>query len=276
MYLAEIHGKIPSRFKRMEDLLTSNIFSFFKYTDRQIFLKRYLELLDIRIAQNEADKAEFRFWPRFDDETEPDLVLVVGPHYLLFEAKYFSDFGVETKTRKAQLIREIEGGMKEARNEDKHFQIIAITADHYYKTDRFTSIPSKYHHLFKWTNWQLVTAFIHDILDKNSEISVTDHAFASDLYSLLVKKNLRDYLGTQIFLDLNPGLTPIESVFFDYKTASFRGDFIGFINSLQFESKIRPEIMNIIEKNQKGIFTVFDNPPGIIKWHGKVFFEGKT
>ena len=119
MYLAEIHGKIPSSFERLEDLLTSNIFSFFKYTDRQSFLKKYLELLDIGITDNEAHEAEFRFWPRFDDDTEPDLVLVVGPHYLLFEAKYFSDFGIETDNRKAQLIREIEGGMMEAKNEGK-------------------------------------------------------------------------------------------------------------------------------------------------------------
>lgn len=275
MYLAEIHGKIPSKFRRLEDLLTSNIFSFFKYTNRHTFLKKYLELLDIRITNNEADTAEFRFWPRFDDDTEPDLVMVVGPHYILFEAKYFSDFGVETKSRKAQLIREIEGGLKEVRNEGKHFQIIAITADHYYKNDRFSTVPSKYRHLFKWTNWQLVTAFLHDILEGDAKISVTDHAFASDLYNLLVKKNLRDYLGTQIFLNLKLGLTPTEFVFFDYMTASFRGDFIGFLNSLQFETKINPEMMKLIGETQKRIFTVFDEHPGLKKLDGKIFFERK-
>ena len=246
MYLAEIHGKLPSGMVRMEDLLTSNIFSFFKYSDRNIFLKEYLKIIGIELSSREAEDAEFRFWPRFDDDTEPDLVVAAGPHYLLFEAKYLSGFGTETESRKAQLIREIEGGMMEARNEDRDFRMIAITADHYYKKEQFSIIPEKYIRFFKWTNWQLVTAFLHSVFEGNLKISATDLAFAKDLYSLLVKKNLRDYIGKSIFYNLKMDLTETEIVFFDPRTAIFRGDFIGFVNSLQFEVKVKPELLSIL------------------------------
>ena len=274
MYLAEIHGKIPPNLERLEDLLTSNIFSFFKYTNRQFFLQKYLRLLDILVTDHEAENAEFRFWPRLDDDTEPDLVLVAGPHYLLFEAKYFSDFGVETENRKAQLIREIEGGMMEARNEGKLFQMIAITADHSYQKDRFSIIPKKYLHLFKWTNWQGITAFLQNTLEENPKISKNNSAFAIDLYRLLVKKNLRDYIGTQIFYNLQMDLTARQIVFFDSKTARFRGDFIGFMNSLQSDKKIRPRSIKIIEKENRRFFAALDEIAHLKETSGNLFFEG--
>lgn len=48
MYLAELYGKLPSRIERMEDILTSNVFSFFKYSTREIFLKGYLNKLGFK------------------------------------------------------------------------------------------------------------------------------------------------------------------------------------------------------------------------------------
>ncbi len=45
MYLAELHGKLSQRIERMENILTSNVFSFFKYSTREIFLKGYLNEL---------------------------------------------------------------------------------------------------------------------------------------------------------------------------------------------------------------------------------------
>jgi len=39
MYLAEICGKLSSKVEGIEDILTSNVFSFFKYSKRTIFLK---------------------------------------------------------------------------------------------------------------------------------------------------------------------------------------------------------------------------------------------
>jgi hypothetical protein len=273
MYLAELHGKIPSRFKRMEDLLTSNIFSFFKYADRQVFLRNYLKQLGIELSPKEVKDAEFRFWPSLDDNTEPDLVIVAGRHYLMFEAKYFSDFGVETDKRKAQLLREIDGGIMDARNEGKVFKLIAITADHYYKKNKFSIITEKQLKFLKWTNWQQITAFLQSILEGVEIISHTDRAFALDLYSLLVKKNLRDYIGISIFDNIQTHLKKTETIFFDPKTAIFRGDFIGFINSLQFTNKIDPNVFKSTKMFKKDYFVNLKCKADLKPYEGTFFFE---
>jgi len=54
---------------RMEDVLTSNVFSFFKYSTRDIFLKGYLKQLGFNVSDQEANEAEFIFWPRFEENT---------------------------------------------------------------------------------------------------------------------------------------------------------------------------------------------------------------
>ena len=35
------------------------------------FLKKYLNKLEFKVSTKEAEKAEFRFWPVFEDGTEP-------------------------------------------------------------------------------------------------------------------------------------------------------------------------------------------------------------
>ncbi|GAH35154.1 unnamed protein product, partial [marine sediment metagenome] len=177
MYLAELHGKLPSRIERMEDILTSNVFSLFKYSTREIFLQGYLNKLGFNISNQEANEAEFIFWPRFGDNTEPDLVLIVGDYYLLIEAKYFSDFAED------QIQREIRGGEIEAKNYGKDFKLIAITADYYYKEDKFrVLIPLDFIPHFKWTNWQQVSAFLYSVLENRKNIKKQERDFALDLY----------------------------------------------------------------------------------------------
>jgi len=143
MYLAELRGKLSFRIERMEDVLTSNVFSFFKYSSRDIFLKKYLNKLGFNVSNREAEEAEFRFWPVFEDGTEPDLVITVGNYYLLIEAKYFSEFSAGAKKDENQLLREIRNGKLDAKNYNKEFYLIAITADYYYKKEKFEVIPAK-------------------------------------------------------------------------------------------------------------------------------------
>ena len=160
MYLAELHGKLSSKVERKEDILTSNVFSFFKYSSRDIFLKGYLKELGLGdLEDKDVKEAEFLFWPKYDDRTEPDLVIIVGKYYLLFEAKYHSWFGEETETREKQLEREIKGGKLEAKNYQKEFILFAITAD-YYENEKIKLILRRYKGLMKWTNWQLVSRVI--------------------------------------------------------------------------------------------------------------------
>ncbi len=71
MYLAEIQGKLSQRNENKEDILTSNVFSFFKYADRTIFLYHLItKSLGIDITKKDAQCAEFHFWPRYDDNTD--------------------------------------------------------------------------------------------------------------------------------------------------------------------------------------------------------------
>jgi hypothetical protein len=93
MYEAELRGKLSTNLQTSEDILTSNVFSFFKYSDRKVFLQQYLHQLGIDVSRQDVKSAQFIFWPRFDDQTEPDLVLIVGNYYILVEAKYSSSFG---------------------------------------------------------------------------------------------------------------------------------------------------------------------------------------
>ena len=83
MIIAELNGKIPSKLDDKEDILTSNVFSFFKYSDRQL-LKKYLFQLGIEVTLTESKNAEFIFWPSYDDGTEPDLIIICGDNYILF------------------------------------------------------------------------------------------------------------------------------------------------------------------------------------------------
>jgi len=228
MIPAALNGKISSSLIRSEDILTSNIFSFFKYAKRTTYLKSLLALHAIYPADEELKTAEFRFWPRYDDSTEPDIVIIVGNYYLLFEAKHLSDFGAETVTRKGQIDREIEGGMNEAHSLEKEFLFIAITSDYNKPTMILDQFCCGDNATIRWMNWQAVASLLLNILEKDSVIP--DRSFAEDLYQLLDKMKLRSFLP---FNRINVELViPPEHIFFSARSAQFRGDFIGFEKAL--------------------------------------------
>ena len=235
MYQAELRGKLSSKQEMMEDLLTSNVFSFFKYSNRKVFLKPYLQTLDIQVTDRDVENADFQFWPSFESKTEPDLVLLVGNYYLLFEAKYFSDFDGGNEFRDHQLKREIQAGKLEAENLQKEFILIAITADYFYKPNKFSVIDAEVaNRCFRWTNWQTVTRVLLNILEDTPPISNQELEFGNDLYSLLIKKNLREFHGLgAITLPSVTDKAPVpERIFFDSKTGKYRGDFLGFETAL--------------------------------------------
>lgn len=271
MYLAELHGKLSSRVERMEDVLTSNVFSFFKYSSRDIFLRNYLNELGFEVTVKDAEEAEFRFWPVFEDGTEPDLVIIVGKYYLLIEAKYFSGFGEKTVTTDNQLKREIKGGQLEAFSYSKEFYLIAITADYYYKKDKFVVIPQEFHPHFKWTNWQLVSSFLDNILSSNPNIKGSEQDFSLDLYNLLDKKHLRSF---QSITYNGPLLKDYSSIFFNARTAKLRGDFIGFIDSLSLTKELKPVGKTVFFSSTKRIFKSLSKLEKLKQIKSPVFFKG--
>ncbi|MDD5070424.1 MAG: hypothetical protein PHV17_06810 [Candidatus Omnitrophica bacterium] len=256
MYLVETHGKLSKDNENKEDILTSNVFSFFKYAPRQIFLKRLLNHFGIEVSDKEAKSAEFIFWHRFQDNTEPDLVLVAGNYYLLIEAKYFSGFGQKTKITESQLSREVYGGMLEAKSMGLKFKLIAVTADYSYKESKFNEIPKEFTSDFIWTNWQNITVLISDILENKTGINPEVRLMAQDLCDLLIRKGLRNFQGL-CFIKVSKKIKRLESLFFMAQTASRRGSFIGYVDALSPEHRI----------NRNKEFIYFK--------HGNLFFQGQ-
>jgi hypothetical protein len=228
MLLAALNGKVPSILIKSEDILTSNVFSFFKYAKRTTYLKSLLAFHAIYPTDEELKTAEFRFWPRYDDSTEPDVVIIVGNYYLLFEAKHLSDFGAETEIRRGQVDREIEGGKNEAHSLEKKFLFIAITSHYNKPTMTLDQFCYGDNAIIHWMNWQAVASLLLDILEKDS--GIPDRPFAEDLYNLLDKMKLRSFLP---FQRINAEIAvPPEYIFFSARSAQFRGDFIGFEKAL--------------------------------------------
>jgi len=251
MYAAELHGKLPSKIARSEDILTSNVFSFLKYAKRSVYLREFLLLLNIVPSEQELVEAEFLFWPNYEDGTEPDVVLLIGNYYLLFEAKYHSDFGKETATQQQQLIREIEGGMNEAKSLNREFTLIAITADYTEPKQKFARIIPQYADSIYWINWQALAQILLQRLE-NSYEDTQDILFAHDLYNLLAFKKLRSFRQFQKLLNIFTSKTIPETIFFS-ASARFRGDFWGFEKILSAQPRISPVPQSIfyIPKNIK-------------------------
>ena len=270
MYLAELHGKLSSKTERMEDILTSNVFSFFKYSNREIFLKKYLKSLGFNASTKDAEEAKFIFWPRYEEHTEPDLVIMVGKYYFLIEAKYFSDFSLGNKEIRSQIEREIECGSRDADNYGLKFHFVAITADYFYKEDKFAVIPKEFVSNFRWTNWQGVTSFLEKTIGINRNLSSWECNFGLDLFNLLDKKNLRAFHGINKISRENVKLKSYDSIFMETKTVKFRGDFIGFLESLSVDKRLVP-IARVFFGSYKFWETL--KQKNKIKEHTNIFWE---
>ena len=230
MYWAELKGKVPGRVAKSEDTLTSNVFSFLKYADREMFLGPFLERLDVVVPKQDLSEAEFLFWPVYPDRTEPDVVIVVGDYYLLFEAKYGSGFGEATDGRASQLKREHTQGSAEAKNLGKQFRMFALT-EHYARPERVLAgraVASNQY--FRWINWQSITVLLLEALDAGG-LRPEVESFAGDLCALLDKRRLRPFRSlSQVAFD---GLETVPpDLFFPARNATHRGHFIGFSGTI--------------------------------------------
>lgn len=233
MITAELRGKLSRNTERMEDILTSNVFSFLKYSDRSKCLRSYLRSeFGLEISKRDAREAEFRFWYTYEDGTEPDVVLVVGNFYLLFEAKYLSGFGEGDATKDSQPLREAKHGLEDAELLRKNFLFVAMTADFYFKENRAFIVPEEFAPYIRWTSWQNFAAFLGALLEKGVLTESHEREFATDLYELLDRKNLRGFHGFGSLERASVQADKQKYCFYDASTSTSRGAFIGFPEAL--------------------------------------------
>jgi hypothetical protein len=271
MYIAELHGKFHPNEERKEDILTSNVFSFFKYAKREVFLNDLLSLLGIQVEKAKLADAVFNFWPSYEDGTEPDLVVIVGNYYLLFEAKFHSGFGTGLELDKYQVLREIKGGELEALNMGKEFKFIAVTA-HYAKHKFIEENPYINTLNYQWINWHQIALLVFNVLSRDETLDAETASFAEDLYALLLRMNLRKFAGIEVLTSLENFHSLPENLFFDPTTSEYRGDFIGFIKTLSLLPKIFPTTESIIFRRKPTYFS-FTEKEYSIKKIDTIFFE---
>ena len=226
MFQAELNGKLPSSASDREDVLTSNVFSFLKYSHRPTYLRKFLRLAGLNIKASELHRVKFEFWPNYDDGTQPDVIIETDDYYLLVEAKYFSDVAEEDGNPAGQLIREFETGAMEARNRAKSFHLLLLTDDATRPSRLLAQMPASFQNNTSWTNWQAIAQMISVVIESLGT-GAPDYEFASDLYELLDCKHLR---GFKSFAQVKiiPFHSKNSQIFFAAQTASFRGAFIGF------------------------------------------------
>jgi len=270
MYIAEIRGKLSEGIEDKEDVLTSNVFSFFKYAPRKIFLYKFLKLFDLEISDKDLLETRFDFWPSYEDGTEPDLVIIVGQFYLLIEAKYFSGFGQENDIVCHQLEREYINGLQEATILDKKFVMATITADLFNKPNLFENIDQTIRNELYWINWQRITRILEDIMF-SVKLAKENHDFAKDLFQLLQKKGFRNFIGIERLTKDQKIIQNSNEIFFDISTAKSLGVFQGFSQIYKEEIPDEIEGTGVFYNDKRKIFD-FQNTD-LIGIHNEIFYR---
>lgn len=221
MYQAELHGKLSRTVEEAEDILTSNVFSFYLYSDR-IHLQSLLKSVDLDVTLPEAAGAAFRFWPTFPDNTEPDLVIEVGRYYVLVEAKLHAGYGKDNEHHdRHQLLREARGGRHEAQVVGKEFILLTVTDEPIPHDSVYDVLKGVDRQSWRWTNWSRIAQLL--------ETAPAVGRMGEDLLALLWRKGLKrfdGFTGEQERLDESE-----DSWFFDGGMAEL-GRFRGFADLL--------------------------------------------
>ena len=269
MFAAELGGKLPAGVRQLEDILTSYVFGFLRYSARSVYLSGFLnEVIGLEVTDDQARAAEFRFWPTLPDRTEPDVVLVVGSYYVLFEAKLFAPFDPGNETRLPQLVREANAGLADASRDGKSFVFVAVTNDSCFPRDRFAAIGGTSQSIL-WVNWQSISQMILRVLEEQGP-AAPDHEFARDLVELLDARHLRGYRG---FQEIPLPTLPLQRgpLFLQSDTMDYRGDFLGYPAALMRAATPNPVPSTLFFK--RGHFAL-ESERGVGRPPERVFFEG--
>lgn len=210
MIPAALNGKLPGFITSSEDFLTSAVFGFFKYSDRNIYLRNYLTTLGI---QDSPDDVTFSFWESFPDGTEPDLILSSEQHIILIETKYHAGLG------EGQAEREVTVGKSMAHQVSKNFLYVLVTSDPVYRSSKWLPAERAAGDKFRWQNWQL----IERVISEAYAASLVNRALALDLLLMMRQLGLRSFLPfSQLVghIDSAPTRPPL---FFSWEEEEFSG-----------------------------------------------------
>jgi len=233
MLLAQLHRKIPVQFEGMEDVLTSSVFSLFKYLPGEIARSYLAEWARIPSL---SGPLQVDVWPRFptppgfqrpgglaeEDEdpvmrgdTEPDVLITTREWVILIEAKYRSPLDKHFD----QLGREFAVGHQLAKETGRRLRLVVLTGHTLQPlpggVDLVTGLRSALsaasgslgetasdmiggaRESLHWTNWQQ----LYTILAKAScdrDTSNSTRLLLADLCDLLELRGLKPYAAEPI------------------------------------------------------------------------------
>lgn len=234
MTIAEIHGKL-SPCEGMEDLLTSDVFSTFKYLDPNQglvpFIKKSVNFAD----EDEPDflenivEADYLFWPKTTClNREPDVLIILTKKdgssvSILIEAKYTSGKSNVNREEEnnldhidgdqlAELYKElIEGNIyienKATRERFKRSKgnryLFYVTAHYAFPKkdmdETWEALQKRGYgdkSGFYWVNWMSVLAAIEEVNSRETwEAAPTMRFLLTDLRDLLYRKGLVPFHG---------------------------------------------------------------------------------
>jgi hypothetical protein len=243
MIIAQLQRKLPEQFEEMEDVLTSSVFSLFKYLNAEA-----ASLLLSSVLGTDMSSVSMRlaFWPRyptpsgfgggaaqksdFDQrgQTEPDVVIETDDVLIFVEGKFRSYLDDQFD----QLGREFVIGHRLAQDLGKRFLLLAVTRDILQPqpkdTDLYDGIEAKIRSVavsgswkdgseveaavrssFKWINWQRIWSCLKSCNAGNLAPLV------DDVCALLLLHNLTPYDSSPLRKLLGVDL-PLAALDFDY------------------------------------------------------------
>ena len=171
MIYAELKHKIPET-KNSEDVLTSNVFTFFKILPEKYILQLICEMVPSHIKNQIKDRnvCEFSIWKRFSNLKEPEIYIKLEPEYHVFiEIKYRSPESGETQLKNYLDLIPSENKI-----------LIYLTAD---RTEPvWTTQKAIYQGLpIFWVNWYKLKTVVEEFAKNESDEIVRN------IYNLIVR-----------------------------------------------------------------------------------------
>ncbi len=239
MTIAEIYGKLSSSGSnisdRREDLLTADVFGCFRYIPFDKGLQKILtqaqrytdsEKLSIKSTNNDV---KVHFWPRLENNSEPDVLIRFGDHLIIIEVKYLSGksghYGVNQENEddleaasSDQLARLFQGLMSDKGNYPRrsliyltaHRNLPLIDIESGYKAlDNLSDINRyTYKNNVYWLSWFKVYKTVSGLLKEESQLQDKYWRIVlSDIQDLLNRKSLRQFEGFKEMIDNCPPIT---------------------------------------------------------------------